>query len=78
MKCNGKCYLVKKLKEQQTQDTSDKVPQNQKFEIQPYLLPHSVAVDYIILKEKIPFIIEDDLTLSTLPHLIFHPPTYLS
>jgi hypothetical protein len=78
MKCNGKCYLVKKLNEQQNQESPNTVPQNQKFEIQSYIVPHSLTLVRLISKEKTPFFIKDDLTISTLPHSIFHPPIFLS
>ena len=75
MHCNGKCYLTKKLKEQEKQDQQVPVSKDVKFDIAPYFVPKPFLLDNTIANLKMPFFIKDDGTISTIPNSIFHPPS---
>lgn len=72
MHCNGKCYLAKKLNQQDQQAPAAK---NLKFDIQPFFVPNAFKLTTINLSEKINYYTVNDFTIATLPHVIFHPPT---
>lgn len=73
MHCNGKCYLTKKLKQQQQEQTP--VSRTEKFDIQPFFVPKVFLLKntYTVLQHH--YFIEDENTLSSFSRFIFHPPT---
>jgi len=74
MHCNGKCYLSKKITEQQKKDHSP-VSTTEKFDVQGYFLPVKIEVptSFIILSKTTHLIQKPDLA-SAKVHSIFHPP----
>ena len=75
MHCNGKCYLSKKLKEQEKQDQQEPVSRNDKFEIVPYFVPQQISLTATTCTVKKEFIIKNENAVSALRHSIFHPPS---
>ena len=75
MHCNGKCYLTKKLKEQEKQDQQTPVPRNEKFEMAPFFVPKPFTLENTVANLKIEFFIKDDGAVSSFPDSIFHPPS---
>jgi hypothetical protein len=74
MHCNGKCYLTKKLKEQQKQDQSP-VSRTEKFDVQPFFIPSVPVINKVISVSAGTFFIEDENLVSSFPGSIFHPPS---
>jgi hypothetical protein len=74
MHCNGKCYLSKKLKQQEKQDQSP-VSRTEKFDAQPFFVPNvfSLKNTYTVLQHH--YFIQDENSVSSFPRFIFHPPT---
>lgn len=75
MHCNGKCYLSKKLKEDEKQDQQAPVSKNERFEIVPFFVPKPFTLEITASFVKPLFIIKNDGSLSAFPHSIFHPPS---
>jgi hypothetical protein len=74
MNCNGKCYLEKKIKEQEKQDQQTPATQNIKFDIQPFFVPKPFRFEAKSSLIKIDFFIKNDLTIISFPHIILRPP----
>jgi hypothetical protein len=74
MNCNGKCYLEKKIKEQEKQDQQTPVTKNIKFDIQPFFVPKPFSFQAESFLVKMNFFIKDDLTIISFPHIILRPP----
>lgn len=73
MHCNGKCYLNKKLKEEEKQ----RVPVSQKAtpEIQLFIVNNSVEISTnISILNLSPYEWYNTLGTVSHPHSIFHPP----
>jgi hypothetical protein len=75
MHCNGKCYLAKKLNEQENQGQQAPAAKSLKFDIQPFFVPNAFQLVVINISPKIRYYITDDFTIASFPHVIFHPPT---
>ena len=73
MHCNGKCYLSKKLKQQDQGQTPASRPE--KFDIQPFFVPKVFLLknSYTVLQYC--HFIQDENSVSSFSRLIFHPPT---
>ncbi|MEO6948427.1 MAG: hypothetical protein ABI123_02260 [Ginsengibacter sp.] len=74
MKCKGKCYLSKKLNEQQNNDQQVPVSKNQKIDIQPFLLVGALSVDGEAIAKKITFFNRNEMETGSLQRSIFRPP----
>ena len=75
MHCNGKCYLAKKITEQEKKDSSP-ISKTEKFDVQLFFLPETLLLKNtfsIILKHQ--YIIKEENLVSSFPTSIFHPPT---
>ena len=75
MKCNGKCYLTKKLKEQEKQDQQTPVSKSERFDVAPFFVPRLFALEPPLPVSKRQFIIENDCHVSSFPRNVFHPPS---
>jgi len=75
MHCNGKCYLSKKLKEQEKQDQQAPVPGNEKFDITPFFPPESFTLENSIVLLKKNFFTKNEGTVFSQSRSIFHPPS---
>ncbi len=75
MHCNGKCYLLKKIKEQEKQDQQAPASKNEKFDVQPFFVPVPFLLVNKSLIIKINFFIKNESIIASIPHAIFHPPT---
>lgn len=75
MHCNGKCYLSKKLKEQEKQDQQAPVSKNEKTDIAPFFVPGPFLLENTGTPSKMEFVIKNDGTVSSFPKSIFHPPS---
>ena len=74
MHCNGKCYLSKKLKEQEKQDQQVPVSKNEQFSIQPFFVPAPFLLANTSTAIKIKYFIKNDHAIASASHAIFHPP----
>ena len=74
MHCNGKCYLSKKLKQQEKQDQSP-VSRTEKFEAQPFFVPNVFLLKNTFIVLQPHYFIKDENIVSSAPHSIFHPPS---
>ena len=75
MHCNGKCYLSKKITEQEKKDNSP-ISKTEKFDVQFFFLPETLLLKNtfsIILKHQ--YIIKEENLVSSVSTSIFHPPT---
>lgn len=74
MHCNGKCYLSKKLKQQEKQDQSP-ASRTEKFEAQPFFVPKVFLIKntFTVLQPR--YFIKDENIVSSSPRSIFHPPS---
>jgi hypothetical protein len=75
MGCNGKCYLSKKLKEQEKQDRQAPVSRTEKFDVAPFFVPKTFLLETSVVNLKTEFFIKDDGIVSTFHSSIFHPPS---
>jgi hypothetical protein len=73
MHCNGKCYLSKKLKQQEQDQTP--VSRTEKFDVQPFFVSPVFLLKntYTVLQHH--YFIQDENIVSSFPRSIFHPPT---
>lgn len=74
MQCNGKCYLSKKLKEQENQDQQVPVSKNEQFNIQPFFVPAPFLLVNTGTAIKMKYFIKNDQAVASFSHSIFHPP----
>ena len=74
MHCNGKCYLSKKIKEQEKQDQQAPVSKNERFDIAPFFVPKPVTLENTVFDIQPFFVIKNDNSISSFPRSIFHPP----
>jgi hypothetical protein len=75
MHCNGKCYLSKKITDQQKKEHSP-VSTTEKFDVQLYFLPVEIAVPHsFIILSKTAYLRQEPNLSTARPHSIFHPPT---
>lgn len=74
MHCNGKCYLSKKLQEQQKQDQTP-LSKTERFDVQPFFIPQMPSLKNVVSVFKPVYFIKDENLPSSLPHSIFHPPS---
>jgi hypothetical protein len=74
MHCNGKCYLSKKLKDQEKQDQSP-VSKTERFDVQPFFIPQLFAVKTAVVISKPRYFIRNENVVSSFPRFIFHPPS---
>lgn len=74
MHCEGKCYLSKKINEQEKKDHSP-VSRTEKFDVQVYFLPEAVAapVAFELLPKPVSSTNDSEI-LSSFSSSIFHPP----
>ena len=73
MHCNGKCYLSKKLK-QQDQDQSP-MSRVEKFDVQPFFVPTAFSLDANLKVLPLHFFTENEDAISCVLPAPFHPPT---
>jgi len=72
MHCEGKCYLNKKLKQQEKQDAPlNKVEQ---FNVIPFFVPKPLVFVSIKNADPLQFFIRNDDSITSFPRSIFHPP----
>ncbi len=74
MHCEGKCYLTKKLNEQQNQDQSP-LSKIERFDVQPFFIPQLFSFKNTVVISKPQFFIKNENTVSSFPRFIFHPPS---
>jgi len=75
MHCNGKCYLSKKITEQEKKDNSP-TSKTERMDVQLFFLPETSLLKNtfsIILKRQ--YIIKEENLVSSFSTSIFHPPT---
>jgi len=75
MHCNGKCYLSKKITEQEKKDNSP-ISKTERMDIQLFFLPETLLLENtfsIILKRH--YIIKEENPVSSFSTSTFHPPT---
>ena len=75
MQCNGKCYLAKKLKEQEQQEQQSPVPKKEQFEIQLFCSNLVYSLAGMQGSSKVEHVEPAAGTLSTFPRSVFHPPS---
>lgn len=74
MHCNGKCYLTKKLKDQEKQDQSP-VSKTERFDAQPFFIPQLFTFKTAVVISKPQYFNKNEKTVSSFPRFIFHPPS---
>jgi hypothetical protein len=75
MHCNGKCYLSKKITEQQQKDHSP-VSKTERLEIQPFFLPDTFLLNNTFAEVSKPtYFVTKENTFPAFSIAIFHPPT---
>lgn len=77
MHCEGKCYLNKKLKQQDKQDKQAPVTKNEQLTIQPFFVPELFSLSDARSLIKPTFFIKDEGLAYSSPNSIFHPPSAL-
>jgi hypothetical protein len=75
MHCNGKCYLAKKLKEQERQEQQSPNPKLEKLDIQLYFVAQAYNHTPGLQLSKIEYVVQQEKTLSAFPRFVFHPPS---
>lgn len=74
MHCNGKCYLSKKIKEQEKQDQQVPVSKNEQFSIQPFFVPAPFILANAGREIRVKYFIRNDHAIASVSSAIFHPP----
>lgn len=74
MHCNGKCYLAKKLKEQEKQDEQAPVTKKSKIEVHVFSPSEPLHINICYQSNKPEYLPAILLPLSSLPRSVFHPP----
>lgn len=74
MHCNGKCYLAKKLKEQEKQEQAPVSRKNNSEVILFFAVQEPVGDTYLI-NSKISYQAFYDAKPASFPRSVFHPPT---
>ena len=74
MHCNGKCYLEKKLKDQEKQNQTP-VSKTEKFDVQPFFIPQVTSLKNTVTILKPHYFIRNEKPISTFRTSIFHPPS---
>lgn len=75
MGCNGKCYLSKKLKEQEKQDRQAPVSRTEKFDVAPFFVPKTFLLETLTVYLKTAFFNKDEVAVFSFHSSIFHPPS---
>lgn len=75
MHCNGKCYLAKKIKQQEKQDQQAPASRNERFDVILYFAPFYTALQNDQPATKNKFFIKDENLVSSCSSSIFHPPS---
>ena len=75
MHCNGKCYLKKRLKEQEQQDQQAPNSKREKFEGQPYFLPENFKLIPTLSVTNIAYCNLIDIKATSFPRSVFRPPS---
>jgi hypothetical protein len=73
--CNGKCYLAKKLKEQEKQEQQSPGTKKIKLEIPFYFLPKQFNFAGIRPSDKEEYQFTNDFMTAAFYRSVFHPPT---
>ncbi|MEO6905638.1 MAG: hypothetical protein ABI148_04710 [Ginsengibacter sp.] len=74
MHCNGKCYLTKKLKDQEKQNQSP-VSKTEKFDVQPFFIPQIISLKNTVTIVKPQYFNKNEKSISAFLTSIFHPPS---
>ncbi|MEO6894209.1 MAG: hypothetical protein ABI136_04180 [Ginsengibacter sp.] len=75
MHCNGKCYLSKKITDQEKKDHSP-ISKTEKLDIQSYFLPNAFLINNAfsaILPHN--YFTKKENVVSSFSTSVFHPPT---
>ncbi len=75
MHCNGKCYLTKKLKEQQNPDQQTPVTRNEKFDMVPFFVPKPFILKEPLAVSQSHYFIKNENGTFSFHSSIFHPPS---
>lgn len=75
MHCNGKCYLARKLMEQEKQEQQAPLPKKEKFEVQPCFLPNQLSFTSELLLNEAAYPFLDEPICSSPLSAPFHPPS---
>ena len=73
MHCNGKCYLAKKLKEQEKQEQAP-VSRKNNSEVILFFAVQEPASERFLISSKTSYPAFYDVTLTSFPRAVFHPP----
>lgn len=74
MNCNGKCYLAKKLQQQEKQEQEAPNSSKDKFEYQTFFLPKQFSFAGLIISTEIEHFHCNNFYTSLFHRAIFHPP----
>lgn len=72
MHCNGKCYLSKKLKEQNQNNSP--VSKTERMDVHPFFVPQLPVIKTGANLVKTTFFIKNENSIYSFPRSIFHPP----
>lgn len=75
MHCDGKCYLSKKIKEQEKQDQQSPSSKNERFDVAPYFVPKVFSLKNTVTVYKPQYIIRNENATLSFHSSIFHPPS---
>lgn len=75
MHCDGKCYLSKKINEQEKQDQQVPVPKNEKFDMVPFFVPKPFTIKNTLTISKFRYYIKNENCTASFHSSIFHPPS---
>ena len=75
MHCDGKCYLSKKIKEQEKQDQQAPASRNERFDIAPFFVPKPFILKTPVTVSKSQYFIKNENGTLSFHSSIFHPPS---
>ncbi|HVG16377.1 MAG TPA: hypothetical protein VM935_15505 [Chitinophagaceae bacterium] len=73
--CSGKCFLSKKLKQQEKEDKQARGGTREKFELQVFFLPKQYCMTAFALVSKARYRQHDSVIANPFLIPVFHPPT---
>lgn len=76
MHCDGKCYLSKKIKDQEKQDQQSPSSKNERFDVAPYFVPKLFTLKNTFTVSKSHYFIRNENGTISFHSSIFHPPLH--
>ena len=75
MHCDGKCYLKKKLTEDQNQDQQAPTTKKERVDVTPFFVPTTFYIETVAVIKKVHYSESKAYLSNAYLRSVFHPPT---